>query len=128
MRHVLTLIANPARPVLDHSIASNVAAALRAGGGAVGAIDVLAEGIACDLPFDGLAPQAAERAARIALGPLPIDAAVQQTEGRRKRLLAADMDATLIENEIVDEIAGVAGLREKIAPITARSVLGEIDF
>lgn len=38
------------------------------------------------------------------------------------------MDSTLIENEIVDEIAAVAGLRDKIAPITARSVSGEIDF
>ena len=128
MRHVLTLIADPARPVLDHSIVGGVAAALGEAGAEVGPADVLAPRVACDLLFDGMAPAAAEDAARIAIGRAPLDVAVQDCNARRKRLLAADMDATLIENEIVDEIADAAGLREKIAPITARAVAGEIDF
>jgi phosphoserine phosphatase len=66
--------------------------------------------------------------ARQAIGSAPLDVAIQPQHGRKKKLLASDMDATLIENEIVDEIAAVAGLREQIAPITARSVAGEIDF
>jgi len=128
MRHVLTLIADPARPVLDHSIVAAVTAALGKAGGSFGAADFLAPAIACDLPFEGVAPAAAERVARDAVEAAPLDVAVQDREARRKRLLAADMDGTLIENEIVDEVAAVAGLRDKIAPITARAVAGEIDF
>ena len=67
-------------------------------------------------------------AARQAIGAAPLDVVIQPQQGRKKKLLACDMDATLIENEIVDEIAAVAGLRAQIAPITARSVAGEIDF
>ncbi len=90
--------------------------------------DFLAPGIACDIPFTGTDPKKADTAARQAIGAAPFDIAVQPQQGRKKKLLASDMDATLIENEIVDEIAAVAGLREHIAPITARSVAGEIDF
>lgn len=128
MRHVLTLIASPARPRLDDSIVAAVRAALDSAGAELGAPDVLAPGIACDLPFERLAVTQAENVARKAIGRAPLDLSIQERDNRRKRLLAADMDSTLIENEIVDEIAAVAGLREKIAPITARSVAGEIDF
>ena len=128
MHRVLTLIANPARPVLDDSIVMAVRAALESRGAAVETVDFLAPGIACDLPFARLLPTEAEVAARGVIGLAPVDIAAQGQAGRRKRLLACDMDSTLIENEIVDEIAAVAGLRQKIAPITARSVAGEIDF
>ena len=47
---------------------------------------------------------------------------------RRKRLLVADMELTMIENEMLDELADFLGLREKIAGITARAMNGEIDF
>ena len=128
MHLILTLIANPARSVLDDSIVAAVGAALESTGAVVGAADTLAPGIACDLPFEGLQPTDAEAVARRVIGRAPVDMAAQERAGRRKRLLACDMDSTLIENEIVDEIAAVAGLRDKIAPITARSVAGEIDF
>ena len=128
MQCVLTLIANPARPALDDSIVAAVRAALESAGAAVGATDPLAPGVACDLPFERLPKSEAETAARRVIGQAPVDMAAQEGAGRRKRLLACDMDSTLIENEIVDEIAAVAGLRDKIAPITARSVAGEIDF
>ena len=49
-------------------------------------------------------------------------------EGRRKRLLVADMESTMIENEMLDELAEFLGLRETIASITARAMNGEIDF
>lgn len=128
MHRILTLIANPARPVLEDSIVAAVRAALESTGAAVGAADPLAPGIACDLPFERLPTAEAEAVARRVIGQAAIDIAAQERAGRRKRLLACDMDSTLIENEIVDEIAAVAGLRDEIAPITARSVAGEIDF
>lgn len=47
---------------------------------------------------------------------------------RKKRLLVADMDATMIEGETLDELAGHLGLKDQIAPITAAAMRGEIDF
>jgi phosphoserine phosphatase len=57
-----------------------------------------------------------------------IDAVVVPAEGRRKRLLVADMESTIIQNEMLDELADFLGLRERIAGITARAMNGEIDF
>ena len=57
-----------------------------------------------------------------------VDAVVLPTADRRKQLLVADMESTMIENEMLDELADFLGLREKIAGITARAMNGEIDF
>lgn len=122
------MIAGASAPPLNDSIIAAAGSALGHSGAATGTPDWLAPGLACDLAFGGLAPDRAEAAVRRALAPAAIDVAVQARDGRKKKLLAADMDSTLIENEIVDEIAAAAGLAEKIAPITARAVAGEIDF
>ena len=57
-----------------------------------------------------------------------IDLAVQRSEGRRKRLLLADMDSTMIREECIDELAVVAGVGARVAAITARAMNGELDF
>jgi phosphoserine phosphatase len=57
-----------------------------------------------------------------------VDVFVTRARGRRKAVLLADMDSTIITTETLDELAGFAGLGEKIAAITARSMNGEIDF
>jgi len=58
----------------------------------------------------------------------PIDAIATPAEGRRKRILIADMDSTIITGETLDELAAHAGVGEKIAAITARAMNGELDF
>jgi phosphoserine phosphatase len=58
----------------------------------------------------------------------PIDIAVLPAEGRRKRLLVADMDSTMIDQESIDELAAVAGVGERVAAITERAMRGELDF
>ena len=83
---------------------------------------------ACDLFFDNLAPAQAEAALRPIFAELPIDLFVQQTAHRRKNLLVADMDSTMIAEESLDELAAHLGLRDKIAAITTRAMRGEIDF
>ena len=75
--------------------------------------------IACEIAFDGAA-----RAPTLA----GVDAVVMPTDNRRKRLLVADMESTMIENEMLDELADFLGLRERIAGITARAMNGELDF
>jgi phosphoserine phosphatase len=65
---------------------------------------------------------------RAALAGAPVDAIVQLAEGRRKRLLLADMDSTIVTGETLDELADFAGLKDRIAAITARAMNGELDF
>ena len=128
MDHVLTLIADPRRPAVDTDAIAAVRTALAAAGATPGRPEALADGIAVDVPLAGLAVAAATTTARTALGTRPIDAIVQPAAGRRKRLLVADMESTIIENEMLDELADFFGLREQIATVTARAMNGEIDF
>ncbi|SMF78340.1 phosphoserine phosphatase SerB [Allosphingosinicella indica] len=81
--------------------------------------------IACDLLFS-----ASPRAAEAALEPLRahVDIAVQGEAGRRKRLLVADMDSTVITVECIDELADFAGVRARVAEVTERAMRGEFDF
>ena len=57
-----------------------------------------------------------------------VDLIVQPTEGRRKRMLLADMDSTMIQQECIDELADVAGVGDHVKKITARAMNGELDF
>ena len=63
-----------------------------------------------------------------ALDGRPIDAITVKTRARRKALLVADMDSTIVTGETLDELAGLAGIGEKIAGITRRAMNGEVDF
>lgn len=63
-----------------------------------------------------------------ALAGAPVDAIATPARGRRKGLLLADMDSTIVTTETLDELAAHAGLKERIAAITARAMNGELDF
>jgi phosphoserine phosphatase len=65
---------------------------------------------------------------RSALGGAPVDLCVQPWEGRRKRLLVADMDSTIIGCECLDELADFAGVKAEVSAITERAMRGEIGF
>jgi phosphoserine phosphatase len=62
------------------------------------------------------------------LQPMGVDLAVQPTQGRRKKLLIADMDSTLIRQECIDELADEAGLGPEVSDITARAMNGDLNF
>lgn len=130
MENVLTLITAPARADLDDSMVRRVREALKALGGQVGSPEWLDEGIACDLPFEDISPDTADAAARKALTDAGIacDVVAQAAEGRRKMLLIADMDSTIVTGETLDELADFAGIKDEIAAITARAMNGELDF
>ena len=57
-----------------------------------------------------------------------VDLAVQADGDRRKRMLIADMDSTMIQQECIDELADEAGVGARVADITARAMNGELDF
>ena len=126
METVLTLIA-PAGG-LDETIVASVAKALKVMGVEAGEPDWLSPGEACDIPFAGADPQAAETAVREALSGAAVDLLAQPAAGRRKLLLVADMDCTIITTETLDELAARAGRKEDTAAITERAMRGEIDF
>jgi len=126
MPHVLTLVAPPG--ALSPSLLPPVRATLAALGADCGMPDWLAEREAADIPFQNLAAEPAMAAARAALGDAPVDAIAQPIATRRKSLLLADMDSTIVTTETLDELAAEAGLKERIAAITARAMNGELDF
>jgi phosphoserine phosphatase len=123
MSLIATLISNPtARALTPERAAQSVA---RFGGD----IDWLAEGIACDITLpENLSRDGADAALRPMLADSPIDLVIHEKTGRRKRILIADMDSTMIEQECIDELADEVGLKEHVAAITARSMNGEIAF
>lgn len=126
MDHVLTLIAPPGG--LSTAALHSARDALAGIGATTGTPDWLAAGEAADLPFAGLAPDQADAAARAALAGQPVDVIAQGSAGRRKRLLIADMDSTIVTTETLDELAGQAGIKDRIAAITKRAMNGELDF
>ena len=128
MQFVVTLITDPASPGLDEARIASLASALAAAGAVAGAPDWLAPGVACDLPFDGPAGIPKEAALRDSLGGAAIDIAIQPAGGRRKMLLIADLESTIIGQEMLDEMAELAGLGEQVASITAQAMAGELDF
>lgn len=124
MALVATLVANPSNPVLSPDIAERAASAVKASG-----LYWLADGIACDIVLaDGTDGQAAEANLLAVIASAPIDLVIQEQETRRKKLLIADMDSTMIGQECIDELAAEVGLKEKVAAITARAMNGEIAF
>ncbi|UYO01342.1 MAG: phosphoserine phosphatase SerB [Devosia sp.] len=117
---VLSLIANPADSELDPALADAIVAKVG------GELNWLNPGIACDIlePRD---PQALEAARDIAQG-RKVDINLVPTEDRRKQILVADMDSTMIEQECIDELAAALGLKDQVADITERAMRGELDF
>jgi phosphoserine phosphatase len=128
MQYVLTFTTDPAGPKIVADQIIRVAETLGQQGDQVGAIDWLSPGVACDLACGGIDPDKAADLVREALGAAPIDVNAIPTKGRRKRLLIADMDSTIITGESLDELADFVGLRAPIAAITARAMRGELDF
>jgi phosphoserine phosphatase len=123
MNLVITLIAGRDTEGLLAGRVTAVRSALPAG-----SPDWLATGRACDLVLRGGDAAKAEALARQAIGDAAIDVLVQPAEGRRKRILVADLESTIIENEMLDELADFVGLRPHVAEITRRAMNGELDF
>ncbi|MEF2553080.1 phosphoserine phosphatase SerB [Aurantimonas sp. A2-1-M11] len=122
---VATLIAAPKGADLP---ASGLAETARAVGTTPDQADWLAPGFAADLPFEPPAsPTWRQDLAAIAAAG-GFDCVVQQRDQRRKRILIADMDSTMIDQECIDELADAIGIKDRVAGITARAMNGEIAF
>jgi phosphoserine phosphatase len=117
---VLCLIANPNEPALSRALIEAVHKQVH------GEINWLAQGIACEI----VNPQAVrpEDTARDMVSGLPIDVALVPLANRRKKLLIADMDSTMIDQECIDELADAVGIKPQVAAITESAMRGELDF
>lgn len=126
MAYVAILIANPAAPVVDAALLARIADALPH----AGAARWLNSGIAADIPFARADAPLAGITARLraVIGERPVDVAVLPEAFRRKKLLLADMDSTMIQQECIDELAAFVGFKDKVSAITARAMRGEIAF
>jgi phosphoserine phosphatase len=118
---IATLITNPAKPALDRVTVESLRDAW--GGGDAIWLDT---GIAAEF---ALAEMPANRwDVWAGLQGIGVDLVVQPAQGRRKKLLLADMDSTMIQQECIDELADAAGVGAHVAGITARAMNGELDF
>ena len=120
MSSVLVLIANPLDTALDRKLAE----AIQHETG--GEINWLHQRIACEIHD----PKSADAvtAARQVIAGRPVDAGLVPTANRRKKVLVADMDSTMIEQECIDELADAVGIKDQVAEITRRAMNGELDF
>jgi len=121
MDTVVVLIARPGTGALDNNLLKSVVKLTRAA-----EVHWLAREEACEMAAAGMA--GLEDRLRALIGDRAVDVAVLPAANRRKRLLIADMDSTMIAQECIDELGAAAGQGERIAAITARAMRGEIDF
>lgn len=124
MSFSLTLIADPVSGVLDHATAMRVSSAVGAH-----AWEMLSDSQACQ--FDIALGNRIDLMAQVRgiIEEKPIDVCLLAASERRKRkILIADMDSTMIQQECIDELAAEAGLKERVSEITARAMNGELEF
>ncbi|MBB2959943.1 phosphoserine phosphatase SerB [Methylobacterium sp. R2-1] len=127
MTLVATLIANPARPAITDAVLAEARRVMRT----EHQPRILHGEVAAELLVPGTPDEVPTltQALRGALGSEPIDVAVlPHDQHRRKRLFLADMDSTMIEQECIDELADVIGIKDRVAAITERAMRGEIAF
>ena len=119
--YVATLLTNPREPVLT---VNNVLPYHKELDG--GEFRWLQDGVACEFPI--ATPPTDIRRLWQRLQDRGVDLVIQPAKGRRKKMLLADMDSTMIEQECLDELAAEAGFGERVAAITARAMNGELEF
>lgn len=111
---------------IDATVVAETGAVLD-GLGIAAAPEVLAPDTAIQIPLAASRPNPVE-ALRMALRDRPVDVNRVSAAGRRKTLLLADMDSTIVDAETLDELAAHAGLYDEIAAVTRRAMNGELDF
>ncbi len=118
---VVTLLCNPDTPRLEPALVDSLRNAW--GGG-----DAL--WLSADVAAEFLVPQKPDNQWQVwdDLQKMQIDLVIQPGAGRRKKMLLADMDSTMIQQECIDELADEAGVGDRVKDITARAMNGELDF
>jgi phosphoserine phosphatase len=119
--YAVTLLCDPAKPCLDPALVDSLRNAWGGGEAAWLAPDVAAEFPVSRQPGNRWQVWSD-------LQGMGVDLVIQPAEGRRKRMLLADMDSTMIRQECIDELADAAGIGAQVRGITARAMNGVLDF
>ena len=128
MQYVVTLTANKRLAPLTGHHAILIETLLKSLGSKSCETRWLSRGTAVDIVFDKVPLSVAREKITNRLDPMPVDVNVQELKGRRKKILIADMDSTIIENESLDDLADIAGLKSQVEVITEKAMRGEMDF
>ena len=128
MTQVLTLIAAAPIARLSKDGVDRLRRALAETGARLGRPTWLAPDEACEIALEGLPASTAEMLARATLKGAAVDIGIQPANNRRKQLLVADMESTIIAQELLDEIGRALGIGARIAAVTERAMRGEIDY
>ena len=88
----------------------------------------LAQGMAAEINFDGIPKEVAHESVELFLERVPVDKNIQKNINRRKKMLLADMDSTILQIETLDVIGHAIGKAREIAEITEKAMNGDIDF
>ena len=128
MQYVVTLTANKSLAPLTSHHAMLTKTLLQSLGSQSCETRWLSRGTAVDIVFDKVPLSVAREKITTRLDSVPVDVNVQELKGRRKRILIADMDSTIIENESLDDLADIAGLKSQVEVITEKAMRGEMDF
>ena len=123
MAYILSVIADPAASAVDPLLVASLFGPVKAG-----EVRTLASGLAWEATLEDAPAPEALAALRREAGGAPLDINVVPAENRRKKLLIADMDSTIIQQECIDELAEHAGKRAEISAITEQAMRGELDF
>ncbi|MEM7653752.1 MAG: phosphoserine phosphatase SerB [Pseudomonadota bacterium] len=111
---------------LNHDLTASIKERLSTASVEYEQVDWLADATACDIPISGTNWD--HSAFRDLFQGLPVDVALVEQGNRRKKVLVADMDSTIVTTETLDEIADQVGIKPQIAQITARAMRGDLDF
>lgn len=120
MHHVVTLIAAPGTLLSLEPVVTALGEPER--------LDWLEPDRAADLHYPAATEEMLQPMLQQVCSNLHLDYIVQPNENRRKNLLIADMDSTMIAQECIDELADCVGLKPHVAAITERAMRGELDF
>ncbi len=118
---ICTLLTSPAQPSLDPALVESLRNAWGGGDAVWLSPDEAAEFSLTSIPDNQWDVWAGVQE-------LGVDLIIQSSFGRRKKMLLADMDSTMIQQECIDELADEAGVGERVKDITARAMNGELDF
>lgn len=127
MRTSITLIAKPGTGELTRW-AELCCAALNDAGFSAAVSMILSEAEALDIYAAATDIARVRELATAALARQPVDIIVQDAARRKKRLLVADMESTIIQQEMLEEMADAIGKRAEVTAITQRAMNGELDF
>ena len=128
MQHALTITTAPKGDILSNHHGEFLKKLIYSAGADQCEIYWLSAGKALDVLFSGLPKEKALEVARKELSDFPADINVQPLVNRKKKVLIADMDSTIITCETLDELAEIIGIGPQIKPITNLAMRGKIGF